>query len=136
VETIRPYVGWTTRFTLFYGKWNLRDSANVEAGRFPGHVAETERMGRVRPTDAAAVVWREDISERSNATPTPGRRCCQDSEADLHNLLNCNGLQTGDLGFEPSSHALHSHWGGTAMALLPQLLSHLMPPPNQASFAL
>jgi len=55
--------------------------------------------------------------ERSNVTPTPRRRCCQEGKANLHKLLICNELQAGDLGFQPSLHAFRPHWGGNAMAL-------------------
>jgi len=57
-----------------------------------------------RPAGNAAVevVWQEELSERSNVTPTPVQRCCQDDQANSHNWFNFNALQAGDLGFEPS----------------------------------
>src|SRR5262249_20224626 len=41
------------------------------------------------------------VLEPGTVTPTPVRRYCQQEKVDLRNLLVINGLQAGDLGFEP-----------------------------------
>ena len=53
----------------------------------------------------------------SNVIPTPRERRCKDGRANPHKSFNQDGLQAGELGFEPSFLRSTPHRRDTALRL-------------------
>jgi hypothetical protein len=100
--------------------------------RSQGAGLKAHQSGTWRPEPLRS--WREATCcpfSEGNAIPMSPLSCCQNVASQFvampYYIANSGLRKTGDLGFEPSSHAFHSHWGGIAMALQPRLFQRLRP---------